>query len=104
MLDQIQGEMSSHKGITGTIMVSMADTLKEVQELTKELRAVLQQAGPGSNESIKSLDRTLRSTEELLELLKAKPNRVIWGTPSQAEREAAEKKVEAARKAQGAKP
>jgi len=104
MLDQIQGEMSSHKGITGTIMVRMADTLKEVEELTKELRAVLQQAGPNGNESIKSLDRTLRSTEELLELLKAKPNRIVWGKPSQAEREAAEKKVEAARKAQGAKP
>ena len=104
MLDQMQGEMASHKGLTGTIMVQLADTLKDVQGLTKELRAELQQAGPNGNESIKSLDRTLRATEELLELLKAKPNRVVWGKPSDAERDAAAKKVEAARKAQGAKP
>ena len=48
--------------------------------------------------------RTLRSTEELLELLKEKPNRVVWGTPTPAEQRAAKDKVEAARKAQGAKP
>jgi hypothetical protein len=75
-----------------------------MEGLGKELRAVVQQAGPSGGESLKSLDRTLRSTEELLELLKAKPNRLVWGKPSQAERDAAAQKVEAARKDQGANP
>jgi len=38
-------------------------------------------------------------TEELLELLKQKPNRVVWGTPSEAEREKARKSVEAGKQA-----
>jgi len=103
-LEQLQAEMSSHRGVTGTILVRMADTLKEVEALTRDLRATVQQAGPDADQSLKSLDRTLRATEELLELLKAKPSRVVWGKPSQAERDAAAGKVEAARKAQGAKP
>jgi ABC-type transporter Mla subunit MlaD len=103
-IDQLQGELSAHRGVTGTVLVRLADTLKEVEGLTQDLRAAVQETTPDADQSLKSLDRTLRSTEELLELLKAKPNRVIWGKPSQAERDAAAGKVEAARKAQGAKP
>ncbi|MDR3671061.1 MAG: MlaD family protein [Holophaga sp.] len=103
-LDQLQAELSAHQGVTGTILDRLADTLKEVEGLTRDLRAAVQQTSPDADQSLKSLDRTLRSTEELLELLKARPNRVIWGKPSQAERDAAAGKVEAARKAQGAKP
>ena len=103
-IDQIQALLGSRQGDLDAIVVHLAGTLKEMEGLSQELRAVVRQAGPDGGESLKSLDRTLRSTEELLELLKTRPNRVVWGKPTQAERDAAAQKVEAARKAQGAKP
>jgi paraquat-inducible protein B len=104
VIDQVQALLGSHGEDLDAIVVRLAGTLKEMEGLGRELRGVVQQAGPDAGESLKSLDRTLRATENLLELLKAKPNRLVWGKPSQAEQEAAEKKVEEARKAQGAKP
>jgi ABC-type transporter Mla subunit MlaD len=104
VLAQVQSLLSGHRGDLDGILEHLAGTLEQLEGLTREMRGVLQQAGPDADESIKSLDRTLRTTEELLELLKAKPSRVVWGTPTPAEQQAAEDKVEAARKAQGAKP
>ena len=104
VIDQVQALLGSHGEDLDAIVVRLAGTLKEMEGLGRELRGVVQQAGPDAGESLKSLDRTLRATENLLELLKAKPNRLVWGKPSQAEQEAAEKRVEEARKAQGAKP
>ncbi|MGA2079852.1 MAG: MlaD family protein [Holophaga sp.] len=103
-LAQVQTLLTDRRSDLDSIVEHLAGTLKEVEGLTQEIRGVLQQAGPDADESLKSLDRTLRSTEELLELLKEKPNRVVWGTPTPAEQRAAKDKVEAARKAQGAKP
>jgi len=103
-LAQVQTLLTDRRSDLDSIVEHLAGTLKEVEGLTREIRGVLQQAGPDADESLKSLDRTLRTTEELLELLKEKPSRVIWGTPTPAEQRAAEDKVEAARKAQGAKP
>jgi len=102
--EQLQGLLAGHQGDLDAIATHLAGTLKELEGLSQELRALVRQAGPDGDESLKSLDRTLRATEELLELLKAKPNRVVWGKPSPAEREAAAQRVEAARKAQGARP
>jgi ABC-type transporter Mla subunit MlaD len=103
VIDQVQALLSSHGEDLDAIVAHLSGTLKEMEGLGRELRGVVQQAGPDAGESLKSLDRTLRSTESLLELLKAKPNRLIWGKPSQAEQDAAAQRVEAARKAQGAK-
>jgi ABC-type transporter Mla subunit MlaD len=103
-IDQVQALLSGRRNDLDAIVVHLGGTLKEMEGLSQELRAVVKQVGPDGGESLKSLDRTLRSTEELLELLKAKPNRVVWGKPTQAERDAAAQKIEAARKAQGAKP
>ena len=50
---------------------------------------------PEMEQSLKSLRRSLASVEELLALLKQKPSRVVWGTPSESEREKAKKNVEA---------
>jgi ABC-type transporter Mla subunit MlaD len=103
-LAQVQELLASRQGDLEAIMGSLATTLKEVEALARELRVQVAQAGPGADAGLKSLDRTLRATEELLELLKNKPSRVIWGKPSQAEKDAARERAEAARKAQGAKP
>jgi paraquat-inducible protein B len=103
-IDRIQTLLSSRGEDLDAIVVNLAGTLKQMESLGQELRGVIQQAGPDAAQSLKSLDRTLRATENLLELLKAKPNRLVWGKPSQADQDAAAAKVEAARKAQGAKP
>lgn len=104
VVDQVQTLLSSRGGDLETIMVRLASTLREMEGLGQELRVLARDAGPEAVESLKSLDRTLRSTENLLELLTAKPNRLVWGKPTQAEQDAAAKRVEEARKAQGAKP
>jgi ABC-type transporter Mla subunit MlaD len=103
-LAQVQDLLASRQGDLEAIMGGLARTLTEVEALATELRAQVAQAGPDADAGLKSLDRTLRATEELLELLKNKPSRVIWGKPSQAEKDAARERAEAARKAQGAKP
>ncbi len=96
-LATVQSLLDRRAGDLDAIVVHLAGTLKESEELAKEARALLQKAGPDAADALKALDRNLRSTEELLEILKAKPNRIVWGKPSDAEKEAARKRVEAAR-------
>ena len=103
-LDQVQSLLTSRRGDLDAIVIHLAGTLKELEGLSKDVGAVVRQAGPDGDATLKSLDRTLRSTEELLELLKVKPNRLVWGKPTPAEQSAAAKKVEEARKLQGAAP
>jgi len=76
------------------ILVSLAATLKQAEAFMGRFAA---QDYPELAQSLKSLRRSLASVEELLELLKAKPSRAVWGTPSQAEREQAKKSLEAAK-------
>jgi ABC-type transporter Mla subunit MlaD len=103
-VEQVQDLLGSRRGDLDGAAVHLAGTLRELEGLARELRDLVHAAGPDGQESLKSLDRTLRATEELVELLKGKPNRVVWGKPTQAERDAAARRVEEARKAQGAKP
>ena len=110
-LGQVQGSVASvqklldsHSGDLDAILTHLAATLKEMDAFTKELRALVRTAGPSGEESLKALERNLRATEELVEILKTKPNRLMWGKPSQAERDAAAAKVREARQAQRAKP
>jgi hypothetical protein len=74
------------------ILVSLAATLKQAETFMTRFTA---QDHPELEQSLKSLRRSLASVEELLELLKQKPSRVVWGTPSETEREKAKKSVEA---------
>ena len=99
-LNGLQKLMDSRQGDLDAIVRHLAGTLKELEGLSKDLNVLVRAAGPNGDESVKALERNLRSTEELLELLKAKPNRLVWGKPSQADRDAAARKVEEARKAQ----
>ncbi len=74
------------------ILVSLAATLKQAETFMGRFTA---EDHPELGQSLKSLRRSLASVEELLELLKQKPNRAVWGTPSEAEREKAKKAVAA---------
>lgn len=75
----------------------LGPALAQMEAAGAELQATLKSAGPRTEESLRALQRTLRSTQELVELLKAKPNRLVFGTPSEKEQEAARKKVDAPR-------
>ena len=76
------------------ILVSLAATLKQAEGFMGRFAG---QDHPELSQTLKSLRRSLASVEELLELLKQKPNRVVWGTPSEAEREKAKKSIEASK-------
>ena len=99
-LGSVQKLMENRSGDLDGIIQHLAGTLAQTETLTRELNAMLLKSGPNSHEVIKALERNLKSTEELLELLKAKPNRLVWGTPSEAEREAAARRVQEQRKQQ----
>lgn len=78
------------------ILVSLAATLKQAEAFMGRFSV---EDHPELTQSLKSLRRSLASVEELLALLKQKPSRVVWGTPSEAEREQARKALEAAKQA-----
>lgn len=99
-LAEVRGLLQRRSGDLDGIVRDLAGTLKEADALAKEARALLAKAGPDADQTLRALERNLRSTEELLEILKNKPNRLVWGKPGAAEREAARKRVEDARKAQ----
>ena len=77
------------------ILVSLAATLKQAETFMGRFAAEDQ---PELEQTMHSLRRSLASVEELLQLLKQKPSRAVWGTPSEAEREKARQAIEAARK------
>lgn len=76
-------------------LAELPGVLKHLDELTLQLQDTLKTSRPDLEETLKGLRRNLRSSEELLEQLKRKPNRLIFGTPKEAELEAARKAVEA---------
>jgi ABC-type transporter Mla subunit MlaD len=78
------------------ILVSLAATLKQAEAFMGRFTS---QDHPELEQSLKSLRRSLASVEELLELLKQKPSRVVWGTPSESERQRAKQAVEAGKQA-----
>ncbi len=79
------------------IVTSLAGTLRQANALLARFHAEDQ---PQLETSLRTLARSLDSLEELLQILKQKPSRAVWGTPSAAERERARKAVEAAKRAQ----
>ncbi len=93
----LQGVLEKRSGEIDTIVVNLAEVLQQLNGLSGEARSLLKTDGPELDATLKTLKRNLESSEELLELLKAKPNRLVWGTPSQGEKDAAQKKAQAAR-------
>lgn len=96
----VQGLLEKRGGDIDEIIRNLATALAQFNGLSAEARALLKADGPELEAALKALNRNLRSTEELVELLKAKPNRVVWGTPSAKEQEAARRKVQEAREAE----
>ena len=92
---QVQTLLEKRGGDVDAIVTNLASVLKQLDGLSSELRVFLKAAGPEVDANLKALHRNLQATEELVEILKAKPNRVVWGTPSKAEQDAARKRVEA---------
>jgi ABC-type transporter Mla subunit MlaD len=74
------------------ILVSLAATLKQTETV---MGRVATQDQPEVEQTLKGVQRSLASVEELLELLKQKPSRVLWGKPTDADREKAHKAAEA---------
>lgn len=77
----------------------LGTTLVQLRRTASELDLLLRSAGPDAVEGLRALSRTLASLQELIEILKAKPNRVVFGTPSDREREEARRRVEESRRA-----
>ncbi len=94
----LQTTVEKGSGNIEAILTNLASVLKEIQSLSGELQKVVKTSGPEVDANLKTLHRDLQALEELIEILKAKPNRVIWGTPTKAEQEAARKRVEAGEK------
>ena len=90
-LTTVRALLEKHGPELDQILLSLAATLKQAETFMGRFNA---EDHPALEQSLKSLQRSLASVEELLELLKQKPNRVVWGTPSQAERDRAKKAVE----------
>jgi len=99
----LQGVLEKRSGDIDAIVANLAAVLQQLDGLSAETRALLKTDGPEIESTLKTLRRNLESSEELLELLKAKPNRLVWGTPSEAEKEAARRRAQAAREEKGRK-
>jgi ABC-type transporter Mla subunit MlaD len=95
-LTTVRGLMEKRGPELDQILVSLAATLKQAEAFMGRFNA---EGYPEMEQGLKSLRRSLASVEELLALLKQKPNRVVWGTPSDAERERARKALEAEKQA-----
>ncbi len=85
-------------------LAELPAVMAQLKALTATLQDMLAQDRPEIDATLKALRRDLESAEELVELLKRKPNRLVFGTPSEAEKEAARKAVEQRRKESAPKP
>ena len=74
-------------------LADLPGVIAQLKALTTSLQEVLVQDRPELEATVKALRRDLEAAEELLEILKRKPNRAVFGTPSEGEREAARKAV-----------
>jgi ABC-type transporter Mla subunit MlaD len=94
----IRGLLENRGDDLDKILVNLSSALKQLDTLSAEARVLLKTEGAELDTTLKTLNRNLRSTEELVELLKAKPNRLIWGKTTEKEKAAAQRNVEAARR------
>jgi ABC-type transporter Mla subunit MlaD len=76
-------------------LAAVPKALDETQKLMVRLRSATDQLEPRTQDTFVRLERVLRDVEELMELLKQKPSRVMWGRPNDAERDHARRAVEA---------
>ncbi len=94
----IRGLLENRGDDLDKILANLSSALKQLDSLSAEARVLVKTEGAELDTTLKALNRNLRSTEELVELLKAKPNRLIWGKTTEKEKAAAQRKVEEARR------
>lgn len=108
-VDRSLASLEKSLGVLGTLLErrspeldslvrDLAATLQEMKGLAASLNGVMKTAAPEADATLRTLHRDLKALEELLELLKQKPSRIVWGTPSEAERARTLKQVEGSRK------
>ncbi len=95
----VQGLLERRGTDIDELIVQLGAALVQLRQLSVDLDALLKNAGPDAVQGLRALGRTVSSMEELIEILKVKPSRVVFGSPSEKEREDARKKVEDARRA-----
>jgi ABC-type transporter Mla subunit MlaD len=93
-LKEIQGLLQKHGTDLDETLARLPKVLQQMEGLGTELRELLKHEGPEVDAALKNLNQDLRSVAELLELLKQKPSRVVWGKPSEADREKARQAAE----------
>jgi len=90
----LQDLLERRSGELDAIVVNLAKSLQELQALSGDAQKLMKEGGPEAAAALKALNRNLKATAELVEILKAKPSRVLWGKPTTLELEKAKQKVE----------
>jgi hypothetical protein len=93
-LDDLDAMLERREPDLERALVAVPKTLDETQKLMTRLRSATDKLEPRTQGTFERLERVLRDVEELVELLKQKPSRVMWGKPSDEERERARRAVE----------
>ena len=94
----VQDLLERRSGELDSIIENLDESLQSLRTLSTDSERLMKSSGPELESAIRTLDRNLKTAGELLELLKAKPSRALWGTPSAKEQERATEKAEASRK------
>jgi ABC-type transporter Mla subunit MlaD len=95
----VQGLLEKRGPDLDRALADLPAVMAQLKALTATLQDLLAQERPELEATLHTLRRDLESAEELLEILKRKPNRVVFGTPGEQEKAEARKAVEAKRKA-----
>lgn len=94
---QLRKLLDTHSGDLDQTLTSLAAVTKQMEGLTASLQETLKTEGPQADQTLRGLKRVTLSLEELLELLKQKPHRAMWGSIPDDDRAKAKKNVDEAR-------
>jgi ABC-type transporter Mla subunit MlaD len=101
-LDQTLGSMRTSLNQLDTMLArrepdlqkaleAVPQTLADARAMMTELRTATGELKPSAKTTFVRMERLLKDMEELVELLKQKPSRVVWGKPSDEDRERAKR-------------
>jgi ABC-type transporter Mla subunit MlaD len=93
-LNQLDGMLARREPDLQKALEAVPQTLKDAQAMMKELRTATGELKPPAKSAFLRLERVLHDMNELVEILKQKPSRVMWGKPSPEDRERAKRAAE----------
>lgn len=93
-MDNVDAMIKRREPDLARALNALPDTLAQFKQLAVEVRGAVATVEPHTNASLGRLEKLLASTEQLVEILKQKPSRMLWGKPSEEERERAKRSVE----------